>query len=112
MKYLLLVCAETQCSAEPARWEEGEPGAAAQRHGILVTGSPRQPAMEATLQFRGGSVLITDGPYACTQGQIRGFDIVDGEQLEEVIELASGGPAIPEEPGVPGGPEASGHVAS
>jgi hypothetical protein len=45
--------------------------------------------MAATLEFRGRDVTITDGPYARTYGQIRGFDIIDGEQLEEVIELAS-----------------------
>jgi hypothetical protein len=45
--------------------------------------------MEATLEFRGRDVTITDGPYARLHGQIRGFDIVDRAQLEEVIELAS-----------------------
>jgi len=93
MQYLLLICAEgpvdddrAELEAEPADMRRGE---AAERHGILVMGSPRQPAMEATLEFRGRDVTITDGPYAKTHGQIFGFDIVDRTQLEEVIELAS-----------------------
>ncbi len=92
MQYLLLVCAEG--SVEDDRAELGteavpaQRGEAAERHGILVVGSP-QPAMAATLEFRGRDVTITDGPYARTYGQICGFDIIDGEQLEEVIELAS-----------------------
>lgn len=113
MKYLLLICAESTVSDEndilergptdesegtkspraranananetpesPAEWSSGR--------GILVTGSPAQPSVEASLEFRGDGVLITDGPYAHVQGQIQGFDVIDSEQLLEVIELAS-----------------------
>ena len=93
MQYLLLVCAEGPVDDDRVELEMETPipaprGEAAERHGILVVGSP-QPAMAATLEFRGRDVTITDGPYARTYGQIRGFDIIDGEQLEEVIELAS-----------------------
>ena len=92
MQYLLLVCAEGPVDDDRVELEtETIPlprGEAAERQGILVVGSP-QPAMAATLEFRGRDVTITDGPYARTYGQIRGFDIIDGEQLEEVIELAS-----------------------
>ena len=94
MQYLLLICAEGPVdddrtelgTEEPAGVLGGEP---AERHGILVVGSSRQPAMEATLEFRGRDVMITDGPFARTHGQIRGFDVIDRAQLEEVIQLAS-----------------------
>jgi hypothetical protein len=93
MQYLLLVCAEGPVDDDRVELEmeatiPAPRGEAAERHGILVVGSP-QPAMAATLEFRGRDVTITDGPYARTYGQICGFDIIDGEQLEEVIELAS-----------------------
>ena len=105
MKYLLLICAEgTVCDERDEPWQEGEgepddiarasacaPGWSHSR-GILVTGSPAQPSVEATLQFRGDGVLITDGPYAHVQGHIQGFDVIDCEQLEEVIELATRAP--------------------
>jgi hypothetical protein len=115
MQYLLLICAEGTVSDEndilergptdepegnkpprarananananevlesPAEWSHGR--------GILVTGSPAQPSVEASLEFRGDGVLITDGPYAHVQGHIQGFDVIDSEQLLEVIELAS-----------------------
>ena len=98
MQYLLLVCAEGPVDDDRVELEmettiPAPRGEAAERHGILVVGSP-QPAMAATLEFRGRDVTITDGPYARTYGQICGFDIIDGEQLEEVIELASR-PSIP-----------------
>ena len=92
MQYLLLVCAEGSVDDDRVELETATipapRGEAAERHGILVVGSP-QPAMPATLEFRGRDVTITDGPYASTYGQICGFDIIDGEQLEEVIALAS-----------------------
>jgi hypothetical protein len=102
VQYLLLICAEGSVDDDRAEMEvhddradlETAPvgalgGQAAERHGILMVGGPRQPAMEATLEFRGRDVTITDGPYARMHGQIRGFDVVDRAQLEEVIELAS-----------------------
>jgi hypothetical protein len=113
MKYLLLICTEGTVSDEHDVMERGptdepegtnqpcananananaQPESAAEWHhgrGILVTGSPAQPSVEATLEFRGDGVLITDGPYAHVQGHIQGFDIIDREQLTEVIELAS-----------------------
>jgi hypothetical protein len=112
MKYLLLICAEgtvsdeqdilerdptgelegTNSSASANANAEGRRESAAkwpQGRGILVTGIPAQPSMEATLEFRGDGVLITDGPFAHVQGHIQGFDIIDCEQLTEVIELAS-----------------------
>ena len=113
MKYLLLICTEGTVSDEHEVMERGptgepegasQPGANANANanaqpesatewhhgrGILVTGSPAQPSVEATLEFRGDGVLITDGPYAHVQGHIQGFDIIDREQLTEVIELAS-----------------------
>lgn len=102
VQYLLLICAEDSVDDDRAEMEvhddraelETTPaqalaGQAAERHGILMVGGPRQPAMEATLEFRGQNVMITDGPYARMHGQIRGFDVVDTAQLEEVIELAS-----------------------
>ena len=92
MQYLLLVCAEGSVDDDRVELETATipapRGEAAERHGTLVVGGP-QPAMAATLEFRGRDVTITDGPYARTYGQICGFDIIDGEQLEEVIELAS-----------------------
>jgi hypothetical protein len=102
VQYLLLFCAEgpvddddrAEMEDDDARVEldqapaEALAGQAAERHGILMVGGPRQ-AMEATLEFRGQNVMITDGPYARMHGQIRGFDVVDRAQLEEVIELAS-----------------------
>jgi hypothetical protein len=115
MKYLLLICTEDTVSDEEGVMERGptgqpegtsqpcananadananaQPESATEWHqgrGILVTGSPAQPSVEATMEFRGDGVLITDGPYAHVQGHIQGFDIIDREQLREVIELAS-----------------------
>lgn len=129
MQYLLLICAEGTVSDDhdilergPADDSQGtkesrasasadanananreSPAEWSQGRGILVTGSPGQPSVEATLEFRGDGVLITDGPYAHIQGHIQGFDVIDSEQLMEVIELASRlqGPQTAGQPGQP-----------
>ena len=95
MKYLLLICAESTVSDEhgilerdPAVCTEGtnRPTANANANanarsesardwhhgrGILVTGSPAQPSVEANLEFRGDGVLVTDGPFAHVKGRIQ-----------------------------------------
>ena len=113
MKYLLLICAESTvsderdilergptvctegtnraCASANANASEGSESAREWHHGrgILVTGSPMQPSVEANLEFRGDGVLVTDGPFAHVKGHIQGFDVIDREQLNEVKELAS-----------------------
>lgn len=99
MKYLMLVCTDSSVGAERAGLEPGREDAPAlgdawaeemDRRGIRVTGSPVRPAGEATtVRVRGGEVLITDGPYAETKEQVGGFDIIDCQDLDEAIEVAS-----------------------
>jgi len=99
MKYLMLVCTDGLADAERAKLEPGREDAPAladawgeemDRRGIRVLGSPVRPASEATtVRVRGGEVLITDGPYAETKEQMGGFDVVDCEDLDEAIEVAS-----------------------
>ncbi len=41
------------------------------------------------MRRRGGKVIVTDGPFAETHEWIAGFDILECENLEEAIEIAS-----------------------
>jgi hypothetical protein len=47
------------------------------------------PGKSKTVRVREGEVLITDGPHAETKEQIGGYFIVDLENLDEAIEVAS-----------------------
>jgi hypothetical protein len=47
-----------------------------------------------TVRVRSGKVSITDGPFAETNEQIGGFILIDANDLNEAIQLASKIPAI------------------
>jgi hypothetical protein len=47
-----------------------------------------------TVRVRDGEALITDGPYAETKEQIGGYFLVELENLDQAIELASRIPIV------------------
>lgn len=58
--------------------------------GKRVIGEVLAPPAESTVvRVRGGKVLTTRGPFAETSEVILGFDILDVEDLDEAIEIAS-----------------------
>ncbi len=58
--------------------------------GKRVIGEVLAPVAESTVvRVRGGKVLTTRGPFAETSEVILGFDILDVENLDEAIEIAS-----------------------
>ena len=49
-----------------------------------------RPAEDATtVRVREEEVLLSDGPFAETKEQIAGYDIIECENLDEAIEVAS-----------------------
>jgi hypothetical protein len=52
------------------------------------------PASAVTLRFKGGRVLVTDGPYAETKEQIGGILILEAKDLNHAIELMSNHPGV------------------
>ncbi len=48
----------------------------------------------STVRRRGGKVSITDGPFAETNEQIGGFLLIEAQDLNEAIQLASQVPVI------------------
>ena len=58
--------------------------------GVRLQGDRLRPVSEAaTVQVRGGEVLVSDGPFAETKEQIAGFDVLECADLDEAIEVAS-----------------------
>ena len=47
------------------------------------------PADSTVVRVRGGRVLTTRGPFADTSEVIHGFDILEVDDVEEAIEIAS-----------------------
>lgn len=94
MKYLQLICIENQTDtpeAAAAMREHVEPWVEETvARGINIVGKPLDdPATAKTVRIRDGETLISDGPFADTKEFIGGLDILDCENLDEAIEVAS-----------------------
>ena len=104
MKYLLLLNNSTEDirfweklsqeeadrlrSQETSKW--GELFAWMGEKGIEPEGLElKLPAEGKTIRVRETEVLVTDGPHAETKEQVGGYFLVDLENLDEAIELAS-----------------------
>jgi hypothetical protein len=58
--------------------------------GKFVAAGPLQPTSTATsLRLEDGKRLVTDGPYAETREQLGGFFIINANDLDEAIGIAS-----------------------
>jgi hypothetical protein len=57
----------------------------------LLAGAPLHPTTTATtIRYRGGRRLLTDGPFAETREQLGGYTIIEANDLDEAIAIASG----------------------
>jgi hypothetical protein len=90
VRYMILVCVDESVEVSP---EESLPTAWVQEmdaRGVRKLGSRLRPVSDATtVRVRGGEVLLSDGPFAETKEQIGGFDLLECEDLDEAIEVAS-----------------------
>ena len=104
MKYLLLVCWDTermnaQTEPEPADGpdlpdEGGFPWVDdLQARGIWITGDQLAPPRRGrSVRVRNGKTLVTDGPFVETKEAVGGFDLIECGSLEEAIEIAASHP--------------------
>ena len=92
MKYMLLICVDKSLQLSPA---EGAAMGSTTESWVAETkarlaGGPLRPADTATtVRVRDGQVLVSDGPFAETKEQIAGFDIIECDDLDEAIDVAS-----------------------
>ena len=64
-----------------------------QARGVLVARERLQPtSLATTVRVRDESLVVADGPFAETKEQIAGFYIIECEDLDEAIEVASRNP--------------------
>ena len=60
------------------------------KNGRLIVADALQHVQPATtLRVRNGTVSVTDGPFAETKEQLGGFYLIDAEDLNDAIRLAS-----------------------
>ena len=103
MKYLLLVCWDTErmnAQDEPdpgtpsPEKEEGFPWPnELQARGAWIIGDQlAAPRRGRTVRRRGGKAIVTDGPFVETKEAVGGFDLIEAASLDEAVEIASNHP--------------------
>ncbi len=93
MKYLCLVYSEEKKLESMTDDDCMEFDAEMRRSGRCLASEALQPVRTATsLRIRNDKVLVTDGPFAETKEQLAGFYLIDAENLDEAIRIASGIP--------------------
>jgi hypothetical protein len=95
MRYVLLVCNdESEQLTQQEREERYAAYATCQREmesrGVLVSQERLRPtSASTTVRIRKNELVIADGPFAETKEQIAGYFVVDANDLDEAVELAS-----------------------
>jgi hypothetical protein len=57
----------------------------------LLAGAPLNATSTATtVRYRDGKRVLTDGPFAETREQLGGYSIIEADNLDEAIAIASG----------------------
>ena len=65
-----------------------------ERSGRLILAQPLQSATRAaTLRIRGGTLSVTDGPFAETKEQIGGFFLFEAASFQEALDIAAKWPS-------------------
>jgi len=107
VKYVALL---TNTAEDRARWEtmSAEEAAAARAAEMpkwnalfeelgphMVDGKElEEPATAKTVRVRDGETIVTDGPYAETKEQLGGFFVLDCEDLDQAIAIATKIPVV------------------
>jgi hypothetical protein len=94
MKYMLLIYSDenvyTEKEREECRSESTQFCFDLHEKGQFVAASPLYPVATATsVRIRQGKRLITDGPFAETTEQLGGYYVIDVDNLDEALAIAS-----------------------
>ena len=91
MRYMLFICTDSTAEEIPADDETlMEWQAEVDRRGIAIAGDRlRGPRDAATVKVRNGRLIVADGPFVETKEYIGGFDILECDSLEDVVDVAS-----------------------
>jgi hypothetical protein len=94
MKYLLLIYMDENAMSAPEREhcyvESAQLAQDLHTKGQFVASAPLHPVATATsVRVREGKSLVTDGPFAETREQLGGFYLVNAQDLDEAIAIAT-----------------------
>ena len=93
MKYLMMVCSDGVSTEDKATVLQREiPGWVSEMdgRGVRLFGHVlEEPDQAVTVRVRDDQTLLSDGPFAETKEFIAGFDLIECDDLDEAIEVAS-----------------------
>ena len=94
MKYLLLIYMDENAMSDTEREhcyvESAQVAQDLHTKGQFVASAPLHPVATATsVRVRDGKSLVTDGPFAETREQLGGFYLVNAQDLDEAIAIAT-----------------------
>ncbi len=90
MKYLMFVVTSLEPDTEPDDSDVDLWVDPLDASGKRLMGDALEPTSASTVvKVRGGKVLTTRGPFAETSEVICGFDVLEVDDLDEAIEIAS-----------------------
>jgi hypothetical protein len=91
MEYLLFIVSDPAAPTYiPEEDNIEEWSADIERRGVARVGNRLRPPSDATtVTVRDGQTILTDGPFADTKEWIAGFDLIDVDNLDQAIEIAS-----------------------
>lgn len=91
MRFMMFVCSDAEPDDTPEAPGEIETWVdTLDKSGQRLMGDRLRPVQDArTVRVRRGRMLVTDGPYAESKETIVGFDILECDDLEEAIAIAS-----------------------
>ena len=65
------------------------------KRGVYLGGDPLHTTNTATtVRMKNGQTLVTDGPFAETKEQLGGYSLIEAENLDEAIAIASRNPLL------------------
>jgi hypothetical protein len=94
VRYALLIC-QDEATVSPEGMSERMDAYTAfeddiKERGLYLAGQRLRPTTTATtVQVRNGDLVVADGPFAETKEQMAGFYLVDCQDLDQAIEVAS-----------------------
>ena len=94
VKYLLLIYMHEKAMSEGEREkcyiESTKLAHDLKANGQYLSANPLHPVSTATsVRMREGKRLVTDGPFAETKEQLGGYYLVDADDLDDAIDIAS-----------------------
>ena len=102
MRYMLLIYGDEKARSTMSEQEGrslfkqyGEFTDSIRQSGAFQAGDPLQPTSTATtVRMKNGKTVTTDGPFAETKEQLGGYYIVEAENLDDALGIASRIPSV------------------